>query len=450
MMPILAFALFLGMWGLFMKKAIRVGSVPVVLSLAFFALTHGTRPLMLILGAAPFTAALPPDIGDLASRAMLYVLLYLACAWIAFGITRPILGPAVAVMPRMSAVHFRWGMRWTVRIATVFAIWLIVWQFSRYGSLSDILIAAKIDKALAGTFGLRQIAGLGAIGAFMLAADIYVSRRYSTLRAIPWLAAAGICCFAFSLWGSRMEIGVLLLGFVAALAVGRGGEMSRPVLLKMIFWASILTAIVTWLYIYRLDLLSGGRMRERDLSTTVAISLHMVRFDALMLVVQDFGDANTLRKGEDFLNGVLIAVPRAIWEGKPDILLIGRWFRALYEPWAFNGWAVGVVGEYLLNFGTLGVVVGGMIYGTILQMIHRIYLRLGRTDPFSIMLCTVLTLLVFPEGSIIQALPRFVLWVGPLIVLAIFCRYFAVIGTKSALSGQDPLKLGPTGRGTSR
>jgi len=440
MMPILAFALFLGLWGIFMRKALRVGSVPVVLSLAFLALTHGARPAMLILGADPFTVALPPDTGDLSTRAMLYVTLYLGCAWIAFGVTRPLVAPAIQVMPRISIPRFHRGLRWTVRVAVVFALWLIGWQFSRYGSLGDILVAAKIDKALAGTFGLRQIAGIGAISALILAADILISQRDKPARAVPWLAAAAISCFAFSLWGSRMEVGVLLLGFAATLAVGRAGGMSRQALMRLILWGGVLTVGVTWLYIYRLDVLNGGHVRERDLQTTVAISLHMVRFDALMLVVQDFSNLGDLRKGEDFLNGLLIAVPRAVWEGKPDILLIGRWFRALYEPWAFNGWAVGVVGEYLLNFGTLGVVAGGTIYGTILQMIHRIYLKLGRTDPFSIMLCTVLTLLVFPEGSIIQALPRLILWVLPLVVLATFCRYFGVNQRQAAHCAKDMVK----------
>ncbi|MBT9386739.1 hypothetical protein KM176_23025 [Pseudooceanicola sp. CBS1P-1] len=398
----------------FFRIAIKLRSAPLIISLMFFTLIYVVRPGMLLLGANLIDPALfgKPDV--LATGALAYALVYVLTALLTvmfligsqgmFGAgVYPSVGPKIDRLVMLAAIVF-----------TLVSIPIGLQLYMKYGSIQGVLYASKISKDLQGTFGVRQIVGLGAF----FSATTFLGEWQGARRLLPSLLFAGmffVDLFIFSLWGSRLEPFVLLSG-VMLVMVSKNGIITGKSLLSFVVLGALLLGSATFLYIYRLAELAGSWevAMSRDLATTTAVSLHMTRFDSLMLVVQDFLSSRNSREGADFMNGLYMSVPRFLWPGKPESLLIGQWFRQWYEPDAVNGWTVGGPGEYLVNFGLLGVTIGGVVYGLLLTAAHNGFRKMGRQHPLSIMTSFVMILIVAPEGSIIQIIPRIILWCIPI------------------------------------
>lgn len=409
----LAWMLICAALGLFFWVALSLRSAPIVLSLMFFALIYCIRPAMIMLGANLVNPALFNDSAELGAFALIYAFLYLSAALVTVVIlsaVRPGLG--AGLFPEMSS-RVDTVSALVAILLTIVAMGIGVQLFLKFGSLQAILFAAKITKDLAGTFGLRSLVGLGA---FFSSVALLISLRDRRIgKTAIFSLCFGINLFVFSLWGTRLEAFVLLSGTLLVLT-SRAGQIDLWGIAKFSVWGFCLLFGATVLYIYRLAQLSGSWevAFSRDLTTTTAVSMHMTRFDSLMLVVQDFTSGLHTRVGEDFYNGLIMVIPRALWPDKPSQLLIGQWFRQWYEPNAVNGWTVGGPGEYLVNFGLAGVILGGIVFGVMLTVIHSGYRKMGADQPLSVMLSVVLVLIVVPEGSPIQLLPRVVLWCIPI------------------------------------
>ena len=83
---------------------------------------------------------------------------------------------------------------------------------------------------------------------------------------------------------------------------------------------------------------------------------------------------------------------------------------------------MGGPGEYLLNFGILGVLIGGLIYGFMLRVFDYGYRKLSAGSPFAVVSAFVIALIVVPEGSVIQIVPRTILWIVPFLALVFVSR----------------------------
>jgi oligosaccharide repeat unit polymerase len=324
----------------------------------------------------------------------------------------PKCGPSIDKSIRVAAILF-----------SLLAIVVALQLFKRYGSYQAVIYASKISKELEGTFGTRQIVALAAFFAITSGLNLRKEPGHR-FRGMFYFALGALNLYIFSLWGSRLEVFVMISGTVLFLFT-KGRPITKRALLRFgIFGLGLLT-FATWLYILRLYQLSGSWeiALSRDLFTTTAISLHMTRFDSLMLVVQDFNAGGDLRNGEDFYNGLIMVIPRFIWANKPSSLLIGQWFRQYYEPSAVNGWTVGGPGEYLINFGFFGVLLGGFLYGLMLCIVHSGIKKMGAGTPIAVMVSFVLVLIVIPEGSIIQMIPRIILWVVPIWAVLLMSQF---------------------------
>lgn len=421
-MLLLAWVVILVIVGVFFKVAMKLKSAPLLISLMFFSLIYVLRPGMLLLGANLISPSLfgSPDL--LATSALIYSSVYTIFALITvlvFTISRvsfgaglyPKVGPNVDEIVRVFAF-----------LLTLVAIPIGLHLYMRFGSIQGVLYASKISKELQGTFASRQLVGLAA---FFMSVTLLVEWQ-GRRRIILMFIYGGfffLNLFIFSLWGSRLEPLVLLSGIMLVM-VSRNGIISAKTLLKFVALGIVLLGSATFLYIYRLAELAGSWQvaMSRDIATTTAVSLHMTRFDSLMLVTQDFLNPLASRNGDDFLNGLIMAIPRLVWPEKPESLLIGQWFRQWYEPDAVNGWTVGGPGEYLVNFGPMGLVIGGVIYGMLLMTAHNGFCKMGRQHPLSVMTSFVVVLIVVPEGSIIQLIPRVILWVFPIWAVCVLSR----------------------------
>jgi hypothetical protein len=226
------------------------------------------------------------------------------------------------------------------------------------------------------------------------------------------------------LWGSRSLLVVVAATMVLGLGRrgvrGTGWRLSGlgrwQIVLRLTAAALLVIAIAGGLRIAR-DTLINGEVQDvyaqAGPARQVSLSLNATYFDAAMLAARDWPESYEYRYGEDFVTGVLGLVPRVLWQGKPDAIAPGVWFRQVYEPEKLNGWPMGAAGLWYLNFGVLGLVLGGMLSGAFLGCLSTAQLR--RPDNgFNTAVAVAVGIYVVGLGVDSDLLVRCVLWLLPL------------------------------------
>ena len=131
----------------------------------------------------------------------------------------------------------------------------------------------------------------------------------------------------------------------------------------------------------------GAGSRSWDLSEWMKTGIQATshRFDAL-------GCASVLMRDTpsrvEFQNGRTLAlffkawVPRILWPDKPNIM-IGQWITDVYGsgPHIRSNTAPSHIGEYYINFGILGVVLGMFIVATVGRVAHETLMQQNSTAP---------------------------------------------------------------------
>ncbi|MNM56709.1 hypothetical protein D3C81_678860 [compost metagenome] len=152
---------------------------------------------------------------------------------------------------------------------------------------------------------------------------------------------------------------------------------------------------------------------------SLADGLNMDIFDKLTLAMRTW-DHQDLRLGEDFLNGIVALLPRAVWPGKPDTLYVDIWFKNLFEA-SRTGWPISPPGEWYLNFGWPGFILGGLVTGVALGLVRDKY-RDASSNPFAFMVVFIVATRFIPLG-VTSSLPFFyITWVLQLMLIALLYR----------------------------
>jgi len=161
---------------------------------------------------------------------------------------------------------------------------------------------------------------------------------------------------------------------------------------------------------------------------TVTSALNLNLFDSLMLVVADWDLQGRYRAGQDFVNGVIQIVPRFLWPEKPGIITVDRWFKHEYTGATVGGgWPITGVGEWLLNFGVAGVIVGGAITGVLFRALKSRYADL-RTNAVSNVFVFLIVVKIVPFGFDAAFPSRFILWLGPFWIFALILGRYRAAG----------------------
>lgn len=304
-------------------------------------------------------------------------------------------------------------------VGSAISIFLLWW----FGGLNGVVTAAKVDKALAGLFVLRAVPALGAI----VATGTYLEAR--SQRASRMLTSVALTCAVLNagsvfLWGSRSLLVVVAATLVLGLGRRGAGETSwrTPkrgrwgIFVRLAAAALLVVAIAGGLRMMR-DTLINGQVQDvyaqAGPARQVSLALNATYFDAAMLAGRDWPETYEYRYGEDFVTGVLGLVPRVLWENKPDAIAPGVWFRQVYEPDKLNGWPMGAAGLWYLNFGGLGLVLGGMLSGAFIGCLSAAQLR--RPDNgFNTAVAVAMGIYVVGLGVDSDLLVRCVLWLLPL------------------------------------
>jgi oligosaccharide repeat unit polymerase len=297
---------------------------------------------------------------------------------------------------------------------------------AKFGGPSHLIAAAKFDKALAGFYVFRVFPAVGSLlcaGAFL---DLR-NRPGWGFRATVCLLCSMVNSVSVFLWGSRglivISIAVIAIGLGRG-ATSQGGSRIVRTLLVVMMTAVLVFAVAGALRSAR-DTLTHGKVQagyaDASFWRRASLATNSVALDAAILAFRDVPSAYPSRNGVDFLNGVVGVVPRSIWVGKPRNIAPGSWFREQYQPKVVNGWPMGAPALWYLDFGWLGVPIGGLLSGFAIGAISARQRRVANSG-HNIAVAAAAAVFVFGLGWDNQTLVYIILWLVPFWFVA---RYFS-------------------------
>lgn len=269
--------------------------------------------------------------------------------------------------------------------------------------------------------GLEFLAAMPELGGVLAAVsflyELYLRRRgyggsnwFLILAITAYVVAAGLGLVQ----GNRATtvFPLVLVVFAYPFAVGR-----RP-LPFMVCGIILPLALVAGLQGVRDEMLEISRPPEyQRVWRQVSHRLNLTTFDKLILVQRDWGSLSSNTWGGDLASGVVAPVPRFIWEDKPAAHR-GRWFRQKYQPEAEGGWPIVAWGQWYMAFGPLGVVLSGLVAGLIFRALSMRYESRARNDVVHLVTAALIAVAVVPAGYTQNSALMFVLFVGPISVIA--------------------------------
>lgn len=321
-------------------------------------------------------------------------------------------------------------------VLTTMSLAVTAWLVAQFGDVSGITQASKVSNELAGVRFLKVPSALGAIvgaAAFLDLRNAPLPSRGAQALCLGCAVANSLLVFA---WGQR----TLVLIVIAMVVISPRRRAARPtvnLVARVVVAALLVIVAATLLRDTRDDLIQPDgdhSFSQQSFWRRASLGVNGVYFDASMLAYRDWPDPQQYRNGEDFRNGLLGTVPRKLWPDKPDPLP-GKWFRNVYEPKVKNGWPVGTPTLWFLNFGWLGIVVGGLFSGAL----YGEFTRRARAAPRSginIAMTFVFAVLAFPMGWASQSPLLVAAWILPMLLLMAALRLHARMTT-------GPVRYGP-------
>lgn len=438
---VLAALLMFGLLALGGMTLTRGAGDVVMLFLLGFGLFYGFRPLLFVLGLdEPFPERLfeAATSAELVTKTLLGLSLYLAL--VLFGIAAVTQSRTKGFGPFFVSreIDLHRAMQ-VVAVLTVLATILSAYLVARYGSVGGVITAAKVDKALAGMYVLRTIPAVGAVVATATFIDARKRPEVSRLLAYAVLACAVANALYVFLWGSRSVLVIVGATLILGLRSRRRRSVKerQRVALRLGLAALLVVGAASGARVAR-DTLTRGEVQEvysqASMSRQASLATNSILFDAAMLSFRDWPEHYEYRGGEDFRNGIAGLVPRVAWADKPTTIVPGKWFRQVYEPKKINGWPMGAGALWYLNFGWLGLVLGGVFSGFVLGAIAAAQRR-RPSNGFNTAVGVVIGVYVLGLGWDNETLVRAVIWLGPLWLVA---RYVTPRRRRSRQEPQDP------------
>lgn len=399
----------------------------VLLFVLVFCLFYGFRPLLLILGLdvpSPTELFNPYDTSALLTRTLLGLSVYLFFAMVGIAAMTRAGFPGWAPFIARAETDLRRALVVTVVLTAIGAL-VSTYLVARYGGVGGVIRAGKIDKALAGLYVFRSVSAVGAVLAVATFIDF---RRQGSprrlLSLVPLLSAFANAFFVF-LWGSR---GTLIV-VAATLVLGiqrrprRRPKVKREKVLVRLLVAVVLVVVAaSGMRIIR-DTLTRGEVQEGYATASgwrqASLATNSIYFDAAMLSFRDWPSVYRPRGGEDFRNGLVGVVPRVIWKGKPEAIPPGKWFRQVYQPRVVNGWPMGAAAVWYLNFSWLGLPLGGLVSGLALGVIAAAQRRRPQSG-LNTGIAVITAVFVLPLGWDNQVLMKFIVWLVPMWLVALY------------------------------
>ena len=166
---------------------------------------------------------------------------------------------------------------------------------------------------------------------------------------------------------------------------------------------------------------------ETSAAEKIYTGLYFIVYDTTLLYMDAHNKTYFTQTGEDFKNAFILLVPRIFWPDKPAAqLTAGNRFAQQIAPDKDNPGGKPPYGfaQWYVNFGWLGVFIGGMLTGWVLALLQDKY-RDFATNPFSfvIMFHAVFLLLGPWPGGLHNTSPlNYALYIFPLFIFKFLTR----------------------------
>jgi hypothetical protein len=420
------------------------------LTLYYLALQLLWRPLVLVVGLdTPFPTELftarEPE--NLIVLGQVVVVLFLLGLWAGARWLSPLVGPARLLYPmsRGSLSPRTLVLLAVALTAAAFVATVLLWV--RYGGPAGLIQAAKVNRDIVESRGLRSIPMLAAL--FGIAAFFSVRRApLVRLLALGLIALNGYLSWT---WGARdvpvisviaLVAGSLIFGSVGRrAAVRRGWDwLGDPRWRRRFLMVPVLALLLAFsLRTARDTVLWGDLAPTIEGQSTVrmmAVATNNTFYDSLLLLLDDWPDEFDFRNGQDFIDGTVAAVPSALVPSQAPFVSPAVQLAQTYID-RNNGFPATAAGDWYVNFGLLGVLLGGLVSGLIARA-GQVALRRFLRDPLVWGFSLVFAVRIFPGGLWVTSLPK---WVGiglPIIAVAFLVNLFARRDSDAGSTPESP------------
>jgi hypothetical protein len=307
-------------------------------------------------------------------------------------------------------------------VLTVTSVLIGTWLIGQFGGFGGVVHASKVGDDLAGMRYLKLPSSLGALIAAATYIDLRSNVAAKTLTKAAVLSCAVLNAILVFSWGQRSMV-VIVAAMLVMTSVNRKKHARAGSFARVALATVLVVSLAVFLRDTRDDFTQPGQTHvfaQQSVARRASQAVNGTYFDASMLAFRDWPATFSYRNGLDFYNGVMGSVPRKLWPDKPDPLP-GKWFRQVYEPQVKNGWPVGTPTIWYLNFGWIGLVIGGIISGAIVGWVARRY-RAAPRSGINIAMTFNMMLFVLPLGWVSQAPLLWLTWGVPMILILLFLR----------------------------
>jgi hypothetical protein len=433
---LLAVVASIAVWGLVYRSLVRHPLDAMAITLYYLALQLLWRPLMLATGLdTPFPTVLfaERDTESLLVRGQVVVVLFLLALWAGARLLSPLVRPVSVLFPQLRGPLSPRTLVVLTVVLTVGAFVVTVALWARYGGPAGLLQASKVDRNIADSRALRSIpmlAALVGIAAFFSVRNAPLQR----LMVLGLIAANGYLSWT---WGARdvpvlsavaLLAGSLLFGRTARRAARRpdGHWLRDPRWRRRFLLVPVLALLLAFTLRTARDTVLWGdlapTLEGQSTVRQVAVATNNTFYDALLLYLDDWPDRFDFTGGADFVDGSVAAVPSVLIDEEEPFVSPAVQLAQTYID-RNNGFPATPAGDWYVNLGIPGVVLGGLLSGLILaagQFAFRRFLR----DPLVWGFSLVFMIRIFPGGLWATSAPKWVAMGLPIIAFAVVVNLF--------------------------
>jgi hypothetical protein len=434
--PLLAVAASFVVWALVYRGLVRHPLDPLAITLYYLALQLLWRPLMLATGLdVPFPTLLfaERDTAALIVQGQAVVVLFLLALWAGARLLSPLARPVAVIFPQVRGPMSPRTLTFLTVALTGAAFVVTVALWLRYGGPAGLLQASKVDRTIADSRALRSLPMLAAL----VGVAAFFSLRRAPLLRLVLLGLIAINGYLSWTWGARdvpvLSVIALLAGSLLFGAAGRraarrpdGRWLHDPRWRRRFLLVPVLALLLAFSLRTARDTVLWGDLAPtiegQSTVRQVAVATNNTFYDALLLYLDDWPDRFDFTGGSDFIAGSVAAVPSLlVGEQEPFVSPAVQLAQTYIDR--NNGFPATPAGDWYVNLGLAGVVLGGLLSGLVVRSAQFAFRRFLR-DPLVWGFSLVFMIRIFPGGVWATSAPKWVALGLPLIAFAFLVNLF--------------------------
>jgi hypothetical protein len=318
-------------------------------------------------------------------------------------------------------------------VATAAATVATVALWAQYGGPAGLLQASKVDRDIGDSRALRTIPLLAAL----LGVAAYFSLRRATPARVLVLGLIAVNGYLSWTWGARdvpvLSVVALLAGSLIFGRTGRrvadrrsGRWLADPRWRRRFLLVPVLALVLAFSLRAARDTVLWGELAPtiegQGAVRQVAVATNNTFYDALLLYLDDWPDRFDFTGGADFVDGSVAAVP-SLLVGPQDPFVSPAVQLAQTYIDRNNGFPATPVGDWYVNLGFPGIVLGGLLSGLVVRAGQHAFRRFLR-DPLVWGFSLVFLIRIFPGGVWATSAPKWVAIGLPIIAFTVVVNMF--------------------------